>query len=333
MTVPVPSDLTRFRFPEPVAAGVRGRRVLITGAGKHHGLGQAFAFASALNGASAVGVHFHRSYTDGLETVEAIRAAGCAAFPVQADVTSPGDLWATRGHVIRKLGGEVPDLLICNSGLSERGYLLGRAPKEKEGESVELRRARARQAFIDDLAETRAVVDTKVDGFLGATHLWAGEAVYAKRPLQIVYISSRQALEPGAGVPGYVAANWAVLALPKILAVNLGKSAERITSFSVAYPFVRTGMTEAFARNPKVFGRWEPRMLETHEAALALLQLLARPAAELDGRVFQLDVSPDPARGEGGVRLRWCEVRVEATLAPLAWSDAEPLSFGAEIVS
>ena len=33
----------RFRFPEPLRAGVQGRRVLITGAGKDRGLGQAFA--------------------------------------------------------------------------------------------------------------------------------------------------------------------------------------------------------------------------------------------------------------------------------------------------
>ncbi|HVY60823.1 MAG TPA: SDR family NAD(P)-dependent oxidoreductase [Planctomycetota bacterium] len=323
----IPLDMERFRFGPEASSGVRGKRFLITGAGKHGGLGQAFAFGAGLNGAASVGIHFHRSYNDGLETVEAIEKAGGAAFPVQADVTNPGDVWATRGHVIRQLGEQLPDVLICNSGLSERGYLLGRAPKEVEGESVALRRARARQAFVDNLADTRDVVDTKLDGFLNMTHLWAGEATHAKRPLQIVYVSSRQALDPGAGVPGYVAANWAVLALPKILQVNLGKSADLVTSFSIALPFVRTGMTAEYAENPKVFGRWQPRMLEPHEAALALLELLARPAADVTGRTFELNVAADEAAGPGGVAVTWAEARLSFERAPLEWSAAKPLRF------
>jgi len=41
-----------------------------------------------------------------------------------------------------------------------------------------MRRARVRQHFIDNLQESRLVLDTKSDGFLAMTHLWAGEAVY-----------------------------------------------------------------------------------------------------------------------------------------------------------
>lgn len=314
----------KFRFEDAFAAGVRGRNVFITGAGRDGGLGQAFALAAGLNGAASVGVHFHRSYDDGLATVDLIRRAGGRAFPVQADVTSPRDVWGIRSHVMRKMDGRPPDLVICNSGLSEKGYLLGRAPKEVEGEAPAMRRARARQSFVDNLSETKAVVDTKVDGFLAMTHLWAGEAVHAGRPVQLVYISSRQALEPGAGVPGYVAANWAVLALPRLLSVNLGKNAPLVTSFSVAYPFVRTSMTEAFAENAKVFGRWQPRMLESHEAAQALLQLLGRPAADLNERAFRLDV----AAAERGVRLGWSEVRVKVETEALQWSEEAPLLMG-----
>jgi NAD(P)-dependent dehydrogenase (short-subunit alcohol dehydrogenase family) len=321
-------DPTKFRFPPAFAAGIRGKNVLITGAGKNGGLGQAFALAAGLNGAASVGVHFHRSYADGLATVGLIRAQGGSAFPVQADVTSPADVWATRSYVMRKMGGTPPDVVICNSGLSERGYLLGRVPKEVAGEDAAMRRARARQSFVDNLNETRTVVDTKVDGFLAMTHLWAGEAVHAGRPLGLVYISSRQAIEPGAGVPGYVAANWAVLSLPEILGVNLGKSAALVSSLSVAYPFVRTSMTEAFAQNVKVFGRWQPRMLETHEAALALLELLARPAGETNAKAFELDVSADGDAGAGAVRLTWAEMRFRFEKAPLAWSADAPIRCG-----
>src|SRR5207237_520176 len=98
--MPLKVDPEKFRFDPAAAGGVRGRRFLITGAGKHGGLGQAFALGAGLNGAASVGIHFHRSYTDGLETVEMIQAAGGTGFPVQADVTNAGDVWSTRGHVI-----------------------------------------------------------------------------------------------------------------------------------------------------------------------------------------------------------------------------------------
>ncbi len=53
--------LDSFRFPPELHKGVSGKRVLITGAGRDGGLGQAFALAAGLNGAAAVGVHFHTS--------------------------------------------------------------------------------------------------------------------------------------------------------------------------------------------------------------------------------------------------------------------------------
>jgi hypothetical protein len=78
-----------------------------------------------------------------------------------------------------------------------------------------------------------------------------------------------QAIEPGIAVPGYVVANWAVLRLPEILRVNLGSVSDMVSSCCVMFPFIRTGMTEAYADNPKVFGRWQSRMLETHGAGFA----------------------------------------------------------------
>jgi hypothetical protein len=104
------------------------------------------------------------------------------------------------------------------------------------------------------------------------THLWAGEAVYHAQPLQIIYISSMQAIEPGVAVPGYVVANWAILKPPEVLKVNLGRSSDMVNSCCLMLPFVRTGMTEEYADNPKVFGRWQPRMLEPYEAAHGVTQ-------------------------------------------------------------
>lgn len=324
--MPCTPDLERFRFDAALAAGVVGRRVLITGSGKDGGIGQAFALAAGLNGAKSVCVHFHRHYNDGFDLVNALRAKGIEAFPMQADVTNMGDLWATRSYVIEQMGGLPPDLVICNSGLTEKGYSFGRALKDVDGEPAAVRRARVRQHFIDNLEESRLVLDTKIDGFLAMTHLWAGEALHAKTTLRIVYVSSRQAIDPGASVPGYAISNWAVLQLPKVLSVNLGKLSDAVSACSVLYPFVRTGMTDEYAGNERVFGRWQPRMLETHEAAEAFLQLLARPADETNHGMYELMVDGTPA----DTSVTWRRVRLEPVAEEQSWSTESPLRYQSE---
>jgi len=326
-------NLEAFKVSPDLANGIQGQRVLITGAGKDRGIGQALALACGLNGAASVGVHFRSSYADGLDTVDAINREGGNAFPVQADVTNTSDVWSIRSYVIRRMGERPPNLLICNSGLSERGYLLGIAPKSIEGESAATRRARVRQAFVDNLGESTAVINSKLDGFLYMTHLWAGEAIHFNETLQIVYVSSRQAIDPGAGVPGYMLANFGVLALPRILRTNLGRRAGLVRAFSVVYPFVRTGMTEAYAESPKIYGRWQPRMLETHEAAQALLQLLSRPGEELDDRIFQLNVTSGPAIGGPTVHLTWSEIELRPVEAKLPWSADQPLALSGHVAA
>lgn len=300
-----------------------GKRVLITGSGKDGGIGQAFALAAGLNGAASVCVHFHRSYTDGFDLVNALRALGVEAFPVQADVTNTGDLWASRSYIIEQMGGLPPDLVICNSGLTEKGYSFGRALKEVEGEPAGVRRARVRQHFIDNLEESRQVLDTKIDGFMAITHLWSGEAIHAKTPLRIVYVSSRQAIDPGASVPGYAISNWAVLQLPKVLSVNLGRSGDLVSACSVMYPFVRTGMTGEYADNAKVFGRWQPRMLETHEAAEAFLQLLAQPAEDTNHGMYELLVDGTAE----DTAVTWKRVRLDPVEEDQPWSSTTPLRY------
>jgi NAD(P)-dependent dehydrogenase (short-subunit alcohol dehydrogenase family) len=268
-----------------------------------------------MNGAEAVGVHFNSSYRDGFDLVDAIRDQGVHAFALQADVTSHTDLWASRSYTIEQMGGHIPDIIICNSGLTESGYRFGRSLPEIDGENMAERRARVRSAFMENLTESRLVMNTKIDGFLSWTHLWASEAIYHSSPLQLVYVSSSQAIDPGVSVPGYVIANWAVLRLPEVLRVNLGKSAEMVSACSVMFPFIRTSMTEEFAENEKVFGRWQSRMLETHEAALSVAQLLSRPASELDLGCFRLNVS-----GEAdNLSTKWSKVLITTDEEPVNW--------------
>lgn len=298
------ADFDQFKFPHDA---FRGKRVLITGSGKDGGIGQGLALAAAASGAEVVGVHFHSSYRDGFDMVDAMRDHGVKAFAMQADVTNTRDLWASRSYVIEQMEGKGPDIVICNSGLTEAGYRFGRALPEVDGESRAERRARVRRDFIEHLAESKLVMDTKIDGFVYMTHLWAGEAVYHKQPVQFVYISSMQSIEPGVAVPGYVVANWAVLRLPEVLRVNLGKSSDMASACCLMLPFIRTGMTEEYADNPKVFGRWQPRMLETHEAAGAVAELLSKPRDALNLGNFKLGVSGTAE----AVDLSWSKIELE----------------------
>jgi NAD(P)-dependent dehydrogenase (short-subunit alcohol dehydrogenase family) len=301
------ADFEQFRFPEKDGGTFAGKRVLITGSGKDGGIGQALALAAAANGAEVVGVHFHSSYRDGFDLVEAIRAQGVKAFALQADVTNTRDLWASRSYVIEQMGGKGPDIVVCNSGLTEQGYRFGRALPELEDESRGERRARVRRDFIENLSDSSLVLNTKIDGFVAMTHLWAGEAVYHKQPVQFIYISSMQAIEPGASVPGYAVANWAVLRLPEVLKVNLGRSAELVNSYCLMLPFVRTGMTQEYADNEKVFGRWQPRMLEPCEAAHGVTQLLGRNADTLDLGNYKLGVGGTA----DAIDLKWTKIALE----------------------
>ncbi len=310
------ADIANFEFGKDYGNAFAGKRVLITGSGKDGGIGQALALAASANGAKVVGVHFHSSFRDAFDLVDAIRGRGGEAFALQADVTSLADLWASRSYIIDQMGGKSPDIIICNSGLTEKGYRFGRALPEIDGERRAERRARVRRSFMDDLTESKMVLDTKIDGFVSWTHMWAGEAVYHNRPLQLLYVSSMQAIEPGIAVPGYAVANWAVLRLPEVLRVNLGRMSEMVSASCIMFPFIRTSMTEAYADNPKVFGRWQSRMLEPHEAAKSVTQLLLQPAESVNLGHFKLNVKGDA----DDVSLAWSQVRLEVEEDALDWA-------------
>ena len=133
-----------------------------------------------------------------------------------------------------------------------------------------------------------------------------------------------------------------MLQLPNVLRVNLGKAAANVSCLSVLFPFVRTGMTNDYAENERVYGRWQPRMLETHECAEAFAQLLSRPREETDLGMFELLVDPadtdptegattDPTDGEAAgqvpIRVTWKQVRLDVTEHELAWSEQDARTF------
>jgi hypothetical protein len=124
-----------------------------------------------------------------------------------------------------------------------------------------------------------------------------------------------QAIDPGMAVPGYVVANWAVLRLPEVLRVNLGKASNMVSASCIMLPFIRTSMTQEYAENPKVFGRWQTRMLETFEAAKSVTQLLLQPAEAVNLGNYKLNVSGPPE----DLKLAWSQVRLEVQEEAVDW--------------
>jgi hypothetical protein len=74
-------------------------------------------------------------------------------------------------------------------------------------------------------------------------------------------------------------------------------------------PFIKTNMTEEYADNPKVFGRWQPRMLETNEVANSITDLLSKKREELHLGIFKLSVEET----ENEIDLHWLKVELQAT--------------------
>jgi pteridine reductase len=103
--------------PQPPTS-LRGKRALVTGAGRR--VGAAIAVALGAEG-MRVAVHHHASASGAEETCAAVRGAGGEALSVQADL---GDRRASRGlvdRVVAQLGGL--DLLVCSAASFEPGDL------------------------------------------------------------------------------------------------------------------------------------------------------------------------------------------------------------------
>ena len=82
-------------------------------------------------------------------------------------------------------------------------------------------------------------------------------------------------------------------------------------------------MTEEYADNPKVFGRWQPRMLEPYEAANAVTQLLTRPGDELNLNNYKLGVEGSAEE----MALKWSQIKLQVQDDSLGWSSEEPIVY------
>jgi pteridine reductase len=97
---------------------LRGRRALVTGAGRRVGRSIALALGEA---GAHVGVHYHQSRDGALETCRLVAERGGRAVPLEADLSVPAEARDLVDRAQSKLGGL--DILVASAGNFERiGY-------------------------------------------------------------------------------------------------------------------------------------------------------------------------------------------------------------------
>jgi NAD(P)-dependent dehydrogenase (short-subunit alcohol dehydrogenase family) len=198
-----------------LAAGLKGRHVLVTGASS--GLGAHFARLAARCGAAVTVAARRRDRLESL--VEELRATGAGEVAaVELDVTDSGSV---RRALADSLGRRPLDVLVNNAGISE-----GRAALDVE----------------DELFED--VIATNLRGVwllsTGAARAWRE----AGRGGTIVNIASILAFRVAGAVPAYAASKAGVVQMTSALALEWARYGIRVNAMAPGY--IATEMNAEF---------------------------------------------------------------------------------------
>ena len=192
------------------------RVALVTGAGR--GIGRAIALELAKNGCS-VAVNYSNSEGPANEVAAEIRAMGCEAVAVKANVGDAAEVKEMFKTVAEQLGAV--NILVCNAGITRDNLLM----RMKE-------------------AEWSDVIDTDLNSLFYC-------AKVAVRPMlkgrwgRIIAITSVNALRGSAGQCNYAAAKAGMIGFIKSLAREV--AAKGITANAIAPGFIDTDMTSVLS--------------------------------------------------------------------------------------
>ncbi len=237
------------------------RVALVTGAGR--GIGRAIALERAKNGCS-VAVNYSNSEGPANEVAAEIRAMGCEAVAVKANVGDAAEVKEMFKTVAEQLGAV--NILVCNAGITRDNLLM----RMKE-------------------AEWSDVIDTD----LNSLFYCAKEAV---RPMlkgrwgRIIAITSVNALRGSAGQCNYAAAKAGMIGFIKSLAREV--AAKGITANAIAPGFIDTDMTSVLSDELKEkFVESIPagRVGTPQDVAGAVAFLASENASYIQGQVIAVD--------------------------------------------
>jgi 3-oxoacyl-[acyl-carrier protein] reductase len=172
-----------------VSGRLAGRYALVTGAGK--GLGVAIAEGLAREGAN-VAVHYRSSATGAEETAERIRALGCEAITVQADIARAEDVARMAQEVVDAFGRI--DVLVNNVGDMAAHQMSWR---DMTAESID------------------HTLSLDIKGTMLMTHEFGRRMLDDQQSGSIVNIGSRVVVEGSPRAPQYAAAKYAILGISK----------------------------------------------------------------------------------------------------------------------
>lgn len=199
-----------------MAGGFAGKTIVVTGSGKHKGLGQGILQAFADEGANCV-VSDLAIDAEALAVAEDLRARGSAVATIACDVPRADQCRALVDQAVERFGGV--DILVNNAGIGFKMKPL---------------------LEVDTADEWDQVIAVNLSGAFYCTQAAARAMVAAGKGGRIINIASQAAKTGFPHLPAYVSSKHGMVGLTRASAVELGKHG--ITVNAVCPNHVTTGL-------------------------------------------------------------------------------------------
>lgn len=199
-----------------MAGGFAGKTIVVTGSGKHKGLGQGILQAFADEGANCV-VSDLAIDAEALAVAEDLRARGSAVATIACDVPRADQCRALVDQAVERFGGV--DILVNNAGIGFKMKPL---------------------LEVDTADEWDQVIAVNLSGAFYCTQAAARAMVAAGKGGRIINIASQAAKTGFPHLPAYVSSKHGMVGLTRASAVELGTHG--ITVNAVCPNHVTTGL-------------------------------------------------------------------------------------------